>query len=225
MAVGPAVFGPPASRGRPRAEQAANATLVRREPLTEEVQIIRVLPDDRPHGFQPGQYVSLGLPHAGGWLQRPYSPSGHPADAELEFLLRRVAGGQLTPRLWATPLGARLRIGPARGLFRLIPGDRRMHLFVATGTGIAPMVAMAAELRRHPAPPPAIVLHGVRHEPELAYRDRLQWWAAEGADFSYRAAVSRAQPGRAPTAFHSGRALDVLPAVWEIGRASCRERV
>jgi CDP-4-dehydro-6-deoxyglucose reductase len=214
MVATPALLGAARERPRQRQQLDANATLVGREPLTEDVQVIRVRPDDGPLAFVPGQYLSLGLPHAGGWLQRPYSPSGSPDDVQLEFLLRRVVGGELTPRLWVTPLGARLRIGPAKGLFRLLPNDRRVHLFVATGTGIAPMVAMAAELRRHPAPPPAIVLHGVRHEPELAYRDRLQWWAAEAPGFSYHAAVSRGAPGPALSAFHCGRALDVLPTVW-----------
>jgi ferredoxin-NADP reductase len=214
MAATPALLGAPAARVRPRPQLAANATLVGREHLTHEVQIIRVLPDDGPLHFGPGQYVSLGLEGDGGWLQRPYSPSGNPDDAELEFLLRRVSGGQLTPRLWMTPVGSRLRVGPAKGLFRLIPDDRRVHLFVATGTGIAPMVAMAAALLRQPAPPPTIILHGVRHEPELAYRDRLQWWAAEVPRFSYVSAVSRAEPHAGPTAFHCGRALDVLPRIW-----------
>jgi CDP-4-dehydro-6-deoxyglucose reductase len=214
MAGTPVLLGAPAERPRPRPPLTANATLVGREHLTEDVQIILVMPDDGPLPFQPGQYMSLGLPYDGGWLQRPYSPSGSPRGVPLEFLVRQVSGGQLTPRLWATNVGSRLRIGPAKGIFRLTPDDRRAHLFVATGTGIAPIVAMAAALTRHPAPPPTIVLHGVRHEQELAYRDRLQRWAAEAPRFSYVPAVSRAGPGSSPAAFHCGRALDLLPEVW-----------
>jgi ferredoxin-NADP reductase len=214
MAATPALLGAPVERPRPRPQLAANGTLVEREHLTQDVQIMRVMPDDGPLPYEPGQYMSLGLLLEGRWLQRPYSPSGNPGDVGLEFLLRRVSGGQLTPRLWAASVGSRLRIGPAKGRFRLTPGDRRVHLFLATGTGIAPMVAMAAALLRRRDPPPTIVLHGVRHEPELAYRHRLRRWTAEAPRFAYVPAVSRAVPNSTPATFRCGRALDLLPAVW-----------
>src|SRR4029078_213560 len=64
----------------------------------------------------------------------------------LEFLIRLVPDGAFTPRLWALRVGDRLRIGRDKGLFTLRPGDLRTHLFVATGTGLAPFVAMVPSL-------------------------------------------------------------------------------
>jgi ferredoxin-NADP reductase len=200
------------ARPRSRPQLPSNATLVGREPLTDDIHVLRVRPDDGPLSFHPGQYVSLGLWHDGAWLQRPYSPAGQPDDRELELLVRHVSGGRLTPLLWSTPTGTRVRLGSAKGLFRLMPDDRRLHVFVATGTGIAPMVAMASALLQLAVPPPLVVVHGVRHAAELAFRERLEQWRQQSPELVYIPAASRSdgsEPG-----VHRARALDLLPEVW-----------
>ena len=88
-------------------------------------------------------------------------------------------------------MGGRLRIGRPKGLFRLAQDDRRAHLFIATGTGLAPFVAMAAELKGRPSAPRAVVVHGVALAGELAYRDRLEAWQEGGTAVAYLPAVSR----------------------------------
>jgi ferredoxin-NADP reductase len=200
-----------------RALTEPNATLVRRELLTESIALLRVRPDNGPVAFDAGQYVSLGLPLADGLLQRPYSPANPPgADADLELLVRRVPDGQLTPLLWELPLGARLRIGSAKGLFRLIPDDRRHHLFVATGTGLAPMLSMIATLLARQAPPPITLVHGVRYPDELAYRERIAAWAERGR-VRFTAAVSRPQgPSNNDDGVLEGRLPDLMPTLWPL---------
>lgn len=188
----------------------ANATLTARVDLTRTIARFVVRPDDGVSPFEPGQYFALGLTVDGRPLLRPYSTASAPDPrAELEFLIRLVPGGALTPRLWALRPGDRLRIGGAKGLFTLRSGDPRTHLFVATGTGLAPFVAMVASLtgsgaegaerasgsrpagRRGTAAPRAIVIHGVSHAGELAYRDRLERLAADGVGVHYVPVVSR----------------------------------
>ena len=56
--------------------------------------------------------------------------------------------GAFTPRLWQLRVGDRLWIGRPKGLFTLRPDDPRTHLFVATGTGLAPFVSMVETLVR-----------------------------------------------------------------------------
>lgn len=199
-------------RIRVRTPQPANATLVACQSLTDDIRVLRLRRDGGPTPFVPGQYVSLGLWQDGAWLQRPYSPATT-SETDVELLVRRVDGGQLTPLLWTTPAGTRLRLGPAKGLFRLAPDDRRTHLFLATGTGIAPLVAMAASLVALPDPPPIVMLHGVRHAADLAYRDRIEAWA-DAPQLTYLPAVSRPEPGRPEPGVLPGRALDVLPGIW-----------
>jgi ferredoxin/flavodoxin---NADP+ reductase len=199
-----------------------NAALVARIELTPTIVRFIVRPDDGVSPFEPGQYFALGLTVDGRPLQRPYSTaSASDSQTELEFLIRLVPDGALTPRLWALREGDRLHIGRARGLFTLRPGDPRTHLFVATGTGLAPFVSMIASLRRDldgsnqtsvPAtgPPRAIVIHGVAHVNELAYRDRLERQAAGRVGLRYVPVVSRpTHPANAGWAGMVGR-LDVV---------------
>jgi ferredoxin-NADP reductase len=85
MTAAPAPLGALPERPRLRAQLPANATLVGRELVTDDIHVLRIRPDDGPVSFQPGQYLSLGLLHDGGWLQRPYSPAGWPDDASWSF--------------------------------------------------------------------------------------------------------------------------------------------
>ena len=199
-----------------------NAALAARIDLTPTIARFVVRPDDEVGAFEPGQYFALGLSVDGRLLQRPYSTSSaRDTRTELEFLVRLVPGGAFTPRLWALRVGERLRIGRAKGLFTLRRGDPRTHLFVATGTGLAPFLSMVESLIRDDgegsarpggpvtASPRAIVIHGVSHVAELAYRDRLERLAADVGGVHYVPVVSRpTDPANAGWTGVTGR-LDV----------------
>jgi ferredoxin-NADP reductase len=148
-------------------------------------------------------------------IQRPYSTASDPADADAhEFLVRRVPGGTLTPQLWALPVGSRVRLGPPKGAFTLLPGDRRPHLFVATGTGIAPFLAMLRTLARRPDPPRAILIHGTAWVEDLVYRDEIAALAAGGLPVTYVPTISRPDdPANAGWRGRTGRAESVVVPV------------
>jgi len=198
-----------------------NATLTARVDLTASIARFVVRPDDGVGVFEPGQYFALGLTIDDRPLLRPYSTSSvRGTRTELDFLIRLVPDGAFTPRLWALRTGERLRLGRAKGLFTLDPGDLRTHLFVATGTGLAPCLSMLESLIRDDAegpvgssaagtataPPRAIIVHGVSRVDELAYRDRLERLARDRSDVHYVPVVSRpADPASAGWAGLTGR--------------------
>lgn len=198
-----------------RSAPAANATLIERHDLTDAIAIFRVRPDESPAAFVPGQYFSVGLVAGGELLQRPYSNAAPAGSHVLEFLIRLVPGGTLTPALWQAPIPARLHVGRARGLFTLQARDQRSHLFVATGTGLAPFVAMAGALLEQPGPPPAVVVHGVAHVAELAYRNHFGNLQARGR-LRYVPAISRpAEAANAGWDGATGRATAALPGLFD----------
>jgi ferredoxin-NADP reductase len=90
----------PARSGAAPARPVPNATLVAREDLTLAVARFVVRPDEGPLPFRPGQYLSLGLDVGERLLHRPYSTASPVGSRDLEFLVRLVVGGELTPRLW-----------------------------------------------------------------------------------------------------------------------------
>jgi len=199
----------------PRSLPAPNATLVERRDLTEAIAILRVRPDDGPAPSVPGQYFSLGLEVAGRLMQRPYSNAAASGSPVLEFLVRRVADGALTPFLWQAAIPSRLHLGRARGMFTLQPDDSRAHLFIATGTGLAPFVAMSGALLERARPPRTVVVHGVAHVAELAYREHFSRLHDQGR-LHYVPAVSRpAEAGNAGWPGASGRATSTLPGLFD----------
>lgn len=187
---------PPRAGQRRAAPGPPNATV--REATRHGRSIVELVvePDDRPDPFEAGQYLSLGIEVEGRLVQRPYSIASSPGEP-YRFAIRLVPEGLLTPRLWALVPGDRLRLGRPRGLFRLVEGCRA-RLLLGTGTGIAPLVAMALALDSDPGVP-AIVLHGVRSADELVFSERLRRWSARGPGRRYVPAISR--PGEAG---HSG---------------------
>ena len=191
-----------------------NAVIVRRIGLSPFVAQFRIRADAPLSHVEPGQYLSLGLVVDGQLLQRPYStatPAG--IHDELEFLIRLVPNGAFTPRLWRLGVGDRLRVGRPKGLFTRIAGDRRTHVLIATGTGLAPFVAMLETMLREPEAPRVVVIHGVAHAVELAYRERLERWAAEGR-ISYVPSISRpADPSNHGWTGRAGRIDAILDDV------------
>jgi ferredoxin-NADP reductase len=212
--------GPATLPVRPKPALLPNATLIERDDLTPDVARMVVRPDGPIPSFAAGQYFSLGLTIDDRPILRPYSTASAPgALAGLEFLVRRVRGGTFTPKLWSLGPGDRLWIGPPKGLFLLKPGDRRTHLLVSAGTGIAPFIAMASQLLGRIDPPQVVMAHGVSYEAELAYRDRLEALAASRPSFVYSPAVSRPDaPENDRWHGRTGRVERTLPGLWtELG--------
>jgi ferredoxin--NADP+ reductase len=197
----------------------SNATLVERRDVTAHVASLFVRPDDAAAvPYAPGQYATLGLADGDRIIQRPYSMAApHAADGAWEFHVRRVRGGALTERLWEVPAGGRLRLGAPRGRFTADPADPRLRLFVATGTGIAPFVAMirddlAAGRRRE-----TVVVHGVAHADELGFSDFLTSLDSDRRSrIRYLPTISRpTEPRNAAWSGATGRAETTLADRWD----------
>jgi ferredoxin-NADP reductase len=209
---------PSAARRRPTAIYVPNATLVEREPVGSTIVRLRVRPDVGVPAFSPGQYFAIGLASDGDFVQRPYSTSSPRGEAHgLEFLVRLVPGGALTPRLFGLAMGARLRVGPPKGLFTADSDDPRRPLLVGTGTGIAPLLSiLETRLRESPAGATTtipIVVHGASFVADLAGRFRLAALDAAGS-IAYVPAVSRASDAaNAGWGGAAGRLDGLLPDV------------
>jgi ferredoxin-NADP reductase len=208
---------PPPRSARP-AHAGPNATLVDRQAVSPTVVQLRVRPDGAVPDFIPGQYLALGVDVDGRPLQRPYSTASARGESSvLEFLVRLIDGGALTPRLWRLRAGDRIHLGRPKGLFTADPAEDRRPVYVATGTGIAPLRSMLetrlAERPDGPAASRPVVVHGVARAEDLAYRERLQGLADEQR-ITYLPAVSRpGDPANAGWAGLKGRVASLLPGI------------
>ena len=170
--------------------------LSRWEEISEGLAIVGVQAIASPFPFSPGQYATLGLwgPEEGKLVQRPMSISSS-ADRldEYEFFIRLVHGGEFTPLLWERLVGDPINIKGAKGRF-VLQEDGRTCLLVASGTGLAPFMSMIETLRDRGQTREMLLLHGVSHDFDLAWRAGLEALAASGTfPVRYAATVSRPQ--------------------------------
>ena len=200
-----------------------NARLVRREDETESLAYFWVRFDGDPTPFEAGQYMTIGVMANDRILQRPYSVASPPAVAGTEgyeFYVRRVQGGTFTPVLFGLPVGHRMRMIGPKGKFTLLPDDDRTHIFISSGTGNAPFVAMMKQLLIDGRPRPAVFLNGVSYAHELGYRELVEGWERTGEyPVRFVPTVSRPNdPANAEWGGRTGRVETILaPVLDELG--------
>jgi ferredoxin-NADP reductase len=195
-----------------------NATLVRRVDHTDTLAQFWVKFDEDPTPFEPGQYMTIGVFADGKLLQRPYSVASAPRSAGsdgYELYVRRVPTIGFTTLLWRLPIGHRLRMIGPKGRFLVEPNDRRTHLFISTGTGIAPFLSMIREYVARNQPRKTVILHGCSYVDELGYRDELDTWHRDRIyPITYVPTISRfSDPRNAGWSGRIGRAESVVRAV------------
>lgn len=195
-----------------------DAEIVRRIDYTDDLARIWVKYRRDPVHFEPGQYMTIGVFADGKLWQRPYSIASSPreaGDTGYEMYIRLVPIIKFTTLLWRLPVGHGLRMIGPKGKFMLEPDDDRTHLFVSTGTGIAPFISMIRDTQLAGAPRKTVVLHGVSHVDELGYRDELEALEQTGAyPVRYVPTVSRPNdPRNAGWTGRTGRAEAVVKDV------------
>ena len=144
--------------------------------------------------FQAGQRIRLLT--AG--KNRDYSLIPGDSHDQLILLIRSLANGVVSPHLSRCPLGTALDFTGPSGHFIDRPSSRPA-IWIATGTGIAPFVAMCRTGIQG-----FVLLHGVRHDDELYFRDLM-----EPAALSYVPCLSGG-PSSLPSHGFPGRVTDYL---------------
>jgi ferredoxin-NADP reductase len=147
--------------------------------------------------FQAGQAVMVGL--HGSLLRKPYSIASAPVEAArsrcLELLVQVDDSGGLDPHLELAAAGTLLDVEGPFGTFGLVDhADKGGLLFVAGGTGIAPLRSMLIERVAADNPPPISVVYSARSVEELAYFGEIEDLAASSRIRAFLT-VTRAVPG------------------------------
>lgn len=130
---------------------------------------------DRSLRFENGQFVMVGLQVGEKPLMRAYSVASANWEETLEFFSIKVPDGPLTSRLQHLAPGDEILLSrkPTGTLLihDLHPGPN-LYLF-ATGTGLAPYLAIVKDPETYERFDNVILAHGVREVSDLAYHDYL----------------------------------------------------
>ncbi|MFF0445158.1 benzoate 1,2-dioxygenase electron transfer component BenC [Streptomyces sp. NPDC004609] len=135
--------------------------------------------------FLPGQYVNITVP--GTELTRSYSFSSGPGRHLASFLVRLTDGGAMSGYLRdeAKP-GDPLRFTGPMGSFYLRESGRPA-LFLAGGTGLAPLLSMLERLAQADAPAarPVHLIYGVSRDRDLVHLDTLAAYTKAVPGFTF----------------------------------------
>ena len=197
-----------------------NATLVRRVDHTSELASFWVKLDGDPTPFEPGQYMTIGVFADEKLWQRPYSVASAPSVAGTEgyeLYVRLVPIIRFTTLLWRLQPGGRVRMIGPKGKFMLEPDDDRTHLYVSTGTGLAPFISMIRETQAQGTPRETVVLHGVSYASDLGYRDFLEG-LERGGTYPVRYVPTISRPDDPRNAGWNGRTGRVEQVVADVCR-------
>ena len=156
--------------------QKFSAQVSRIRSLTHDVREIelRLLEPSAIH-FSPGQFVSFEIAREGHLsVTRAYSIAS-PASRKqsIDLLLNRVPGGPGSEYLFSLREGGATTFKGPVGSFTLRTGTRDL-LFVATGTGIAPLRSMLWSLAEAGSSRAITLFWGLRSERDLYYQDELE---------------------------------------------------
>ena len=134
----------------------------------------------RPDGhagfhFSPGQF---------GWLtlwDSPFKITGHPfsfsssavvEDGRVEMTIRNL--GDFTRAIPTVPVGQRVYLDGPYGAFTIDRNPADMHVLIAGGVGITPMVSIVRTLAHRGDKRPVILLYGSKDWESITFREELE---------------------------------------------------
>lgn len=164
------------------------------ERRADDVMVLKIkLPSSERLQFLAGQYVDFQLK---GGKARSYSLANPPHDdALLELHIRHVPGGLFTDQVFST-LKERdiLRLKGPLGSFFLREDSDKPMIFVAGGTGFAPIKAMLEHAFAEHADRELVLYWGVRALKDLYMAELPQRWQAEYPNFTFIPVLSEPAP-------------------------------
>ena len=142
---------------------------------TPRTRVIRLDAGHLPFPFAAGQAVMVGL--HGSVLRKPYSIASAPWEVArtgiMQLLLQIDDSGGLDPHLELAAPGTLLDVDGPFGSFGLPPDADDPVLFVAGGTGIAPLRSMLMERLSRADGPAVAVVYSARSPEAFAFRPEL----------------------------------------------------
>jgi CDP-4-dehydro-6-deoxyglucose reductase len=165
------------------------------ERLADDVMVLYLkLPANERLQFLAGQYIEFLLKDGS---RRSFSMGNAPHDDELiQLHVRRVAGGQFTDHVFGKMKERDiLRFEGPLGTFFLREDSQKPIVFVASGTGFAPIKSVIEHALHKGATRPMVLYWGGRRPKDLYMNALALGWASKHArEFRYIPVISDALP-------------------------------
>jgi len=169
------------------------AIVERIDVLSYNVRGFRFKLVDPPNlAFQAGQFIILNVPQEGKTVKRAYSIASAPHEpSAIELCIQKIEGGIASTYFWQLKEGDTSSISGPHGNFLLKEPLDYDPVFMATGTGVAPLRAMIKHLFHVNFARDVWLLFGTRYEHGLLYESEFRQLSALRHNFHYVPTVSR----------------------------------
>ena len=152
------------------------ATLTKKTILSEGVYYLSCsLPSDETWTYEAGQYMIFHVPtdHAMRSLRRLYSIASSPTNKNtVDFIIEMVPNGMGSKYIQELAVNDTVTLQGPAGVFTYKPSTRN-PIFLATGTGIAPMYSIITDLIIQKSNKQLQLFWGMKYKKDLYLIDEL----------------------------------------------------
>ena len=173
------------------------ARVIEMEALTDDVmRLVLQLPPGQPLMYYAGQYIEFILRDN---RRRSYSMANPPQENnQIELHIRHMPGGVFTDHVFgatepAMKERAMLRTEAPFGSFFLRDESEKPLVFLASGTGFAPIKAIVEHMQNNAIQREVRFYWGGRRPKDLYMQDLAQQWAQTIPNFTFVPVISEAQ--------------------------------
>jgi Na+-transporting NADH:ubiquinone oxidoreductase subunit F len=175
--------------------QTFKTQLTNKTKLTDDVYLLNFkLLEPTKVEFQPGQYMMLLCPQKDSYaLRRMYSIASHPSKFDsFDLIVEIVPNGVASTYVLAMNEGQTVDFQGPAGMFTL-RGKNKDNIFLATGTGIAPMISMINQVlsSEHPLQGENVLLWGLPHLKDMYMFEDLKDLSKDYPQFTFSICLSR----------------------------------
>jgi len=184
------------------------ATLTSIHQMTPQVKQYLLRVEGHTFSYRPGQHITINFEQDGETVQRPYTPVNLPGTSALALAIKRYDDGTASVWMDEREMGDTIAITEPGGNLYLRDPDRDV-VFLSTGTGITPMMAMLKQYLDEGTGQVAF-LYGERTQEDLMFRETLDHLSADHPNLTVLYSLSH-EEWDGPTGFvqnHLDEALD-----------------
>ena len=169
----------------------------------------------QPLRFAAGQFVIAHVPHQGTIAKRAYSIASPPYETGyVELCIQMQEGGIASTYFNQLTLGDRVTLTGPHGTFVLPQPVTYDPVFLAVGTGIAPLRSMYRQLLHDGCERQIWSFLGVRYETDVLYDEESRALKAAHDNFWYIPTVSRPKAWPGETGYVQEKFKKFIP-VWD----------
>lgn len=148
--------------------EAINAKKYQSETILLELKL------QEPFKFQAGQFILAYVNIDKKEENRAFSICSNPSQKTIKLLIKKYNKGKVSPALYNLKPGDNLKIRGPFGVFTVNQPEKEEIFFIASGTGIAPLISMIYEILEKNPKKKITLIYGYREEENCFFKEELE---------------------------------------------------